>query len=427
MTRSETILSELPGYWDHYREQAASDAPELDPSRSRGGIHELELAIDAISAFYNDTGARLPVQHPQHRPFPARVRRVHRRGGVGHRGRQGFPPRAAEAPAALGARDHPGRSPSTRSSPPGPPGTALAPTPCAPWPPTRSSLAHRRRGAVRRDGGGPAPVAAGAAAAVTDGRALPRRRRRQQQDGRAGVHGRRRGRRRRPLGLRRHLRGAPRRPTRSPRCSRRSATRWRRRQAAPAGIAGAAFRLAGVDWPEDCAFWDDALRRAVPPLRRRSILNDGYAAIRCGEPSGGRGRGHRPAPPRPSRRAVRAARCGTWAGGASTRWVRRAWPRRRSRPSTSPSWAWGPKTSLTEGAAGVLRQVQRLGAQPLVHPPRGRGSVAGEAAGRAGGHRGGGGRGPGRAGHRARAGTAPRAMYAGVAARQAGLPDGPGR
>ncbi|MFF1399645.1 hypothetical protein ACFVZD_38355 [Streptomyces sp. NPDC058287] len=64
MTRSETILSELPGYWDHYHEQAACDAPELDPSRSRGGIHELELAIDAISAFYNDTGARLPFNIP---------------------------------------------------------------------------------------------------------------------------------------------------------------------------------------------------------------------------------------------------------------------------------------------------------------------------------------------------------------------------
>ncbi len=59
-TRSEVIMSSLPDYWAHYREQATSDAPELDPARSRGGIHELELAIDAISAYYNDTGARLP-------------------------------------------------------------------------------------------------------------------------------------------------------------------------------------------------------------------------------------------------------------------------------------------------------------------------------------------------------------------------------
>ncbi|MFC4014241.1 hypothetical protein ACFOY2_43940 [Nonomuraea purpurea] len=64
MTRSEVIMSSLDDYWAHYREQAESDAPQLDPARSRGGIHELELAIEAISAFYNDTGARLPFNIP---------------------------------------------------------------------------------------------------------------------------------------------------------------------------------------------------------------------------------------------------------------------------------------------------------------------------------------------------------------------------
>jgi 6-phospho-beta-glucosidase len=63
-TRSEQILSSLGSYWDHYTEQADSATPELDPARSRGGIHELELAIDAISAFYNDSGARLPFNIP---------------------------------------------------------------------------------------------------------------------------------------------------------------------------------------------------------------------------------------------------------------------------------------------------------------------------------------------------------------------------
>lgn len=53
-----------------------------------------------------------------------------------------------------------------------------------------------------------------------------------------------------------------------------------------ADVAHAAFRLAGVDWPEDAALWDAALAEAWPSLRRRSISNDGYAAIRCGEPSG---------------------------------------------------------------------------------------------------------------------------------------------
>lgn len=60
-TRAETILDALPGYWEHYREQAALPNPDLDRDRSRGGIHELELAIDVMSAFYNNTGQRLPV------------------------------------------------------------------------------------------------------------------------------------------------------------------------------------------------------------------------------------------------------------------------------------------------------------------------------------------------------------------------------
>jgi N-acetylglucosamine kinase-like BadF-type ATPase len=50
-------------------------------------------------------------------------------------------------------------------------------------------------------------------------------------------------------------------------------------------VASAAFRLAGVDWPEDWQFWDEVLSAEWPDLTR-SILNDGYAAIRSGEPSG---------------------------------------------------------------------------------------------------------------------------------------------
>jgi len=61
LTRAGVILSHVDDYWAHYREQAASDRPQLDPQRSRGGIHELELAIDVMSAFYNDAPARLPV------------------------------------------------------------------------------------------------------------------------------------------------------------------------------------------------------------------------------------------------------------------------------------------------------------------------------------------------------------------------------
>ena len=63
-TRAEVILAEVPRYWEHYREQAHADAPKLDPARSRGGIHELELAIDAMAAYFNDERALLPVNLP---------------------------------------------------------------------------------------------------------------------------------------------------------------------------------------------------------------------------------------------------------------------------------------------------------------------------------------------------------------------------
>jgi N-acetylglucosamine kinase-like BadF-type ATPase len=57
-------------------------------------------------------------------------------------------------------------------------------------------------------------------------------------------------------------------------------------------VCTAAFRLAGIDWPEDHAYWLDALDHSLPSLGelarrgRCSISNDGFAAIRCGEPSG---------------------------------------------------------------------------------------------------------------------------------------------
>lgn len=53
-TRAQDIMASVPDYWAHYREQAARDIPELNPDRSRGGLHELELAIDVMDAIYND-------------------------------------------------------------------------------------------------------------------------------------------------------------------------------------------------------------------------------------------------------------------------------------------------------------------------------------------------------------------------------------
>lgn len=53
-----------------------------------------------------------------------------------------------------------------------------------------------------------------------------------------------------------------------------------------ADLRAGAFRLAGVDWPEDEKFWVDQLTRRLPNLARFSVANDGFATIRCGEPSG---------------------------------------------------------------------------------------------------------------------------------------------
>lgn len=52
------------------------------------------------------------------------------------------------------------------------------------------------------------------------------------------------------------------------------------------GFSGAAFRLAGIDWPEDHDLWESVVKTRIPVAGRISIANDGFAAIRCGEPSG---------------------------------------------------------------------------------------------------------------------------------------------
>jgi 6-phospho-beta-glucosidase len=69
-TRAEDILREAPGYWRHYEEQAVQERPSLDPARSRGGLHELELALDVMDAIYNDRGATYPVNVPNNGSIP---------------------------------------------------------------------------------------------------------------------------------------------------------------------------------------------------------------------------------------------------------------------------------------------------------------------------------------------------------------------
>jgi 6-phospho-beta-glucosidase len=65
LTRARDILAEVPSYWQHYREQAeTASLSTLDPHLSRGGILELELAVDVIDAIVNDRQERWPVNVP---------------------------------------------------------------------------------------------------------------------------------------------------------------------------------------------------------------------------------------------------------------------------------------------------------------------------------------------------------------------------
>ena len=69
-TRAQDIMARVDDYWRHYREQAATKDPVLDPARSRGGILELELAIDVIDAIVNDLGQTWPVNVPNRGALP---------------------------------------------------------------------------------------------------------------------------------------------------------------------------------------------------------------------------------------------------------------------------------------------------------------------------------------------------------------------
>ncbi len=69
-TRAEDILADVPDYWAHYREQAALENPVLDPARSRGGLFELELAVDVMAAVFNNRGTVWAVNVPNRGAIP---------------------------------------------------------------------------------------------------------------------------------------------------------------------------------------------------------------------------------------------------------------------------------------------------------------------------------------------------------------------
>lgn len=69
-TRAQDIMAMVPDYWRHYEEQAEVECPVLDPARSRGGINELELAIDCMDAIFNDRKVTMPVNVPNRGVIP---------------------------------------------------------------------------------------------------------------------------------------------------------------------------------------------------------------------------------------------------------------------------------------------------------------------------------------------------------------------
>jgi N-acetylglucosamine kinase-like BadF-type ATPase len=47
-----------------------------------------------------------------------------------------------------------------------------------------------------------------------------------------------------------------------------------------------AFRLAGVDWPEDEDYWQQSIEAQLPGLPSWSVKNDGFSLLRCADLSG---------------------------------------------------------------------------------------------------------------------------------------------
>jgi N-acetylglucosamine kinase-like BadF-type ATPase len=54
----------------------------------------------------------------------------------------------------------------------------------------------------------------------------------------------------------------------------------------PGDVASAAFRIAGVDYPEDAEFWDGHVRERLGDMGRWSVKNDAFASLRLVDGSG---------------------------------------------------------------------------------------------------------------------------------------------
>ena len=69
-SRGQDLLDHTPTFWEHYREEAAKEVPQLDPDRSRGAIYELDFALDVVDSIVNDRGRRFAVNAPNNGSVP---------------------------------------------------------------------------------------------------------------------------------------------------------------------------------------------------------------------------------------------------------------------------------------------------------------------------------------------------------------------
>ena len=273
----------------------------------------------------------------------ARVRRVDRRRAVGHGRREGLPPRGAEAAAALGPAASPSSSPSTRSWPrrrgwngtrkDADPGDDRAPA---------GAVADGRRGDVRRAGRRPARLAARAAAAADDERAsTSASTRATARPSRWSAWPSGDGDRRRPVAA---AATSTARPTEARR-GRRGVRRDRHRSRPGRASIAATSAPPPSGWPAStgpttAAYWEQVARYGSGrPCRTRSILNDGYAAIRCGEPSGVGVAVAAGTAAAIAARGADGAAVGHELVGPALRWARSGWSTRRSARSSSPNSA----------------------------------------------------------------------------------------
>ena len=328
-TRAEDLLAALPGYWEHYAEQAAVRRARARPeplARRHPRARARDRRDERLLQRHRRPAAGQPAQH---RRRAARVRRDTSSSRCGARGRARASARVPQQPLPHAVR---GITQAARGVPAprrrGRPGRAPAPTPSARWPPTRwsrrcpsprssttswpSRTAPTCRSVCSRDARTTRRSISGSTPATP--RPSPWRR----------ASGEVRRRRARPA-------AATSTGRRAPAAAVDEVLGGDRRRRSP-GAGGGPRRGLGrrSGWPASTGrrtrqFWDGhAARRQLPRAaaqygpQRRLRGHPLRRAIRrrASRVAGRHGRGDRgPRVPRAS--------CGTWAGGASTRWAHR--------------------------------------------------------------------------------------------------------